>query len=152
MQGQYLGILILVILAAVVCVAMVSLSWILGPKKNTPYKSSPYECGVTPEGNARERFPIQFYLVAIMFILFDIEVVFLWSWMTVFRTGTTQFKVFTFIEMILYMSTWVLGYLYVLRVGAINWDESQALASAHHTLEIEEDGLGLEELEPVGTP
>lgn len=153
MQGQYLGILILVIVAAIICVAMVSLSWVLGPKKVTPYKSSPYECGVTPEGNARERFPIQFYLVAIMFILFDIEVVFLWAWMTVYRSGSPQFKVFTFVEMILYMVTWVLGYLYVLRVGAINWDDSQALATAEHNLEEEQPEFPVQNtLEALGAP
>jgi NADH-quinone oxidoreductase subunit A len=124
MQGQYLGILILIVLTAVICGAMVTLSWVLGPKKNTPYKSSPYECGVQPEGNARERFPIQFYLVAIMFILFDIEVVFLWSWMTIFKESSTAFKVFSFSEVLLYMVTWVVGYLYVIRVGALSWDES----------------------------
>src|SRR5207302_1352178 len=83
--GSYLGILLLVGVAAVVSAAMVTLSWVLGPKKETPYKQSAYECGVAPVGDAKERFPIKFYLVAIVFILFDIEVVFLWSWMTVFK-------------------------------------------------------------------
>src|SRR5437763_14197160 len=100
MQALYLGILVLVCLAAIICGAMVTLSWVLGPKKSTPYKSSPYECGVTPEGSARERFPIKFYLVAILFILFDIEVVFLWSWMTVYKTASTSFKIFTYIELL----------------------------------------------------
>jgi NADH-quinone oxidoreductase subunit A len=122
MPGQYIGILVLVILAAIISSVMVIGSWLLGPKKVTPYKSSPYECGVTPEGNARERFPIQFYLVAIMFILFDIEVVFLWSWMTVFKDADSAFRIFSFTEVALYMVTWVLGYLYMLRVGAMNWD------------------------------
>lgn len=139
MQGQYLGILLLIAVAAIICAVMVVGSWLLGPKKVTPYKVSPYECGVAPEGNARERFPIQFYLVAIMFILFDIEVVFLWSWMTVYRTASTAFKIFSFIEVLLYMSTWVLGYLYVIRVNAIQWDESTTLVKA--------EDLGTQELE-----
>jgi NADH-quinone oxidoreductase subunit A len=122
MPGQYIGILVLIILSAIISSVMVVGSWLLGPKKVTPYKSSPYECGVTPEGSARERFPIQFYLVAIMFILFDIEVVFLWSWMTVFRNSDQAFKTFSYTEVVLYMITWVLGYLYMLRVGAMNWD------------------------------
>ncbi len=122
MPGQYIGILILVILAAIISGVMVVGSWLLGPKKTTRYKSSPYECGVTPEGSARERFPIQFYLVAIMFILFDIEVVFLWSWMTVFKDAEPAFRRFSYAEVALYMVTWVLGYLYMLRVGAMNWD------------------------------
>lgn len=124
----YLGILVLVAVAAAVCGIMVTLSWFLGPKKVTPYKEAPYECGVTPLGNARERFPIKFYLVAIVFILFDIEVVFLWSWMTVYKNADTQFVVFSFFEFLTYMASWLLGYVYAIRVGAIDWDETTSLA------------------------
>jgi len=130
MQGQYIGILVLILVAGVICGAMVTLSWVLGPKKNTPYKSAPYECGVAPVGGARERFPIKFYLVAILFILFDIEVVFLWSWMTVYKHSDPAFMRFSFIEFLSYMSTWVLGYLYAVRVGAIDWDETTGLEPA----------------------
>lgn len=126
---DYLGILVLVGLAATICAVMVTASWLLGPKKVTPYKSSPYECGVAPAGDARERFPIKFYLVAIVFILFDIEVVFLWSWMTVYRHASAEFKLFTFIEFLAYMLTWVLGYVYAIRVGATDWDETTSLPS-----------------------
>lgn len=126
----YLGLLALILIAAVICGAMVTLSWVLGPKKLTPYKSSPYECGVAPAGSARERFPIKFYLVAIVFILFDIEVVFLWSWMTVFRHSDPTFQMFSFIEMLIYMSTWIVGYAYAIRVGAIDWDETTSLDEA----------------------
>jgi NADH-quinone oxidoreductase subunit A len=128
MDSQYLGIILLLGVAAVICGAMVTLSWVLGPKKVTPYKQAPYECGVAPMGNANERFPIKFYLVAILFILFDIEVVFLWSWMTVFKDADTSFMVFSFIEFLLYMATWVFGYFYAIRVGAIDWDETTSLS------------------------
>ncbi|MFW5697910.1 MAG: NADH-quinone oxidoreductase subunit A, partial [Fimbriimonadaceae bacterium] len=77
MLAEYIPLLVLIGVASLLCAAMVTLSWVLGPKKSTPYKSSPYECGVEPVGTARERFPIKFYLVAILFVLFDIEVVFL---------------------------------------------------------------------------
>jgi NADH-quinone oxidoreductase subunit A len=127
MQGQYLGILVLVGVAAIICGAMVTLSWLLGPKRITPYKQSPYECGVEPIGNVRERFPIKFYLVAILFILFDIEVVFLWSWMTVYRNSDHEFISFSFFEFVTYMATWVLGYVYAIRVGALDWDETTSL-------------------------
>jgi NADH-quinone oxidoreductase subunit A len=130
MQGEYLGILVGILVAAIVSGAMVTLSWVLGPKKHTPYKSSPYECGVTPVGSARERFPIKFYLVAILFVLFDIEVVFLWGWMTVFRSADASFQMFSFIEMLVYMSTWILGFVYALRVNAIDWDETTSLDEA----------------------
>ena len=125
---QYVGILVLMGLAAIICGALVTLSWVLGPKKSTPYKSSPYECGVTPVGDAKERFPVKFYLVAIVFILFDIEVVFLWSWMSVFKSSDTAFMTFSFIEFLLYMSTWVVGYIFAIRVKAFDWDDTSAIA------------------------
>lgn len=132
MQGEYLGILVGIVIAAGISALMVTLSWVLGPKKVTPYKNSPYECGVAPAGSARERFPIKFYLVAILFVLFDIEVVFLWGWMTVFRHEGQEFQVFSFIEMLIYMSTWILGFIYALRVNATDWDESESLPAPEH--------------------
>lgn len=127
MLTGYIGLLLLILLASVICGAMVTLSWVLGPKKISSYKNSPYECGVAPEGSARERFPIKFYLVAIIFILFDIEVVFLWSWMTVFRNADPAFQLFSYMEMMIYMATWVLGYVYAVKVKAFDWDETTAL-------------------------
>lgn len=128
-MGSYIGILALMGLAAFLCAVFATISWLLGPKRNTTYKNAPYECGVAPVGDARERFPIKFYLVAIIFILFDIEVVFLWAWMTVYKGGTAEFIKFTFFEFIAFMSTWVLGYAYILKVKAIEWDEPEALPS-----------------------
>lgn len=128
MLVNYVGILLLIAVAAAVCALMVTGSWLLGPKKVTSYKISPYECGVQPAGSARERFPIKFYLVAIIFILFDIEVVFLWSWMTVFKKAEPAFQIFSYAEMIVYMATWVLGYVYAIRVKAFDWDDTIALA------------------------
>ncbi len=142
MESAYLGILVLIGLSAVICGAMVTLSWVLGPKKVTPYKASPYECGVAPSGDARERFPIKFYLVAIVFILFDIEVVFLWSWMTVFKGSDRSFMIYSFIEFLTYMATWIIGYVYAIRVGAVDWDETTSLAP-------EKLGLTGREAEPV---
>ena len=126
-MGSYIGILALMGLAALLCAVFATISWLLGPKRNTSYKNAPYECGVAPVGDARERFPIKFYLVAIIFILFDIEVVFLWAWMTVYKGGTADFIKLTFFEFLAFMSTWVLGYAYILKVKAIEWDEPEAL-------------------------
>jgi NADH-quinone oxidoreductase subunit A len=83
---------------------------------------------VAPLGDAKERFPIKFYLVAIVFILFDIEVVFLWSWMTVFKDANREFVIASGISFFVYMATFVIGYLYVIRVGAIDWDEATSIA------------------------
>ena len=128
MRESYLGILVMVGVAAFLCGALVTLSWLLGPKNRTPYKSAPYECGVEPVGNARERFPVKFYLVGIIFILFDIEAVFLWGWYAAFKGSEREFMIFSFFEFLVYMSTWILGYVYAIRVGAIDWDESATLA------------------------
>ena len=134
MAGEYLGILILMALAAAISGGLVTAAWFLGPKKNTPYKSAPYECGVTPVGDANERFPIKFYLVAILFVLFDIEVVFLWSWLTVFKNPPVPeamklpFQIFSGSIVGIYMILWVIGDWYAIKIGAIEWDEATSLA------------------------
>lgn len=128
MSGEFMPILLLLGVAAMLCVVMVVGSWLLGPKKVTSYKASPYECGVEPMGSAQERFPVKFYLVAIVFVLFDIEVIFLWSLMSVFREATVEFKVFSGIALGIYMLLWLIGDAYVLRVGAIDWDEDTGIA------------------------
>lgn len=127
--GEFLPILLLMLVAAVLAGAMVTLSWVLGPKKQTPYKASPYECGVTPIGNAIERFPIKFYLVAILFVLFDIEVVFLWSWLTVFKNSTVEYQVFSGIAVGIYMLLWIIGDAYAIKIGALEWDEEPRVAA-----------------------
>jgi NADH-quinone oxidoreductase subunit A len=129
-MNAYLPILILMALAGVVAAVMVTGSWLLGPKKRTPYKDSPYECGVEPIGGAHERFPIKFYLVAMLFILFDIEVVFLWSWMATYREWVqagNPAAAYSFWAIMVYMFLWFLGDAYVIRSGALNWDESVTL-------------------------
>jgi NADH-quinone oxidoreductase subunit A len=128
MLGEFLPILILLGVAALLCTVMVAGSWLLGPKKVTPYKASPYECGVAPLGSAQERFPVKFYLVAIIFVLFDIEVIFLWSLMSVFRDANPDFKVFAGVALGIYMLLWIIGDAYVIRVGAIDWDETTSIA------------------------
>ena len=146
MHADFVPILILVGFAAFLCAAMVPLSWVLGPKKITPYKQSPYECGVEPVGSARERFPIKFYLVAMLFILFDIEVVFLWSWLTVFKTAPLDYQVFSFWVVMVYMLLWIIGDAYVLRVNAIDWDESAFVEVAEPD---PDDGEGWPALQPM---
>ncbi len=113
----------MMILAGLIGSGMVFLSWFLGPKKKTPYKEVPYECGVTPSGTAREKFPIKFYLVAMLFILFDIEIVFLWSWLAVFKDAALDYQIYSFWAVMVYFSLWIIGDIYILRVHAIDWDE-----------------------------
>jgi NADH-quinone oxidoreductase subunit A len=127
-MGEYWPILLLLALSAIIATVMVAGSWLLGPKKNTPYKDSPYECGVEPMGDARERFPIKFYLVAMLFILFDIEVVFLWSWMATYKEWVDAgdpAALYSFWAIMVYMFLWFLGDAYVIRSGALQWEETE---------------------------
>ncbi len=129
-MGEYWPIVLLLALSSIIATVMVAGSWLLGPKKRTPYKDSPYECGVAPLGNARERFPIKFYLTAMLFILFDIEVVFLWSWMATYKewlAAGDPAALYSFWAIMIYMFLWFLGDLYVIRSGALQWEETQPL-------------------------
>lgn len=128
MLSEFLPILILIALAAIVCTVMVVGSWVLGPKKRSLVKEAAYECGVDPIGSARERFPIKFYLTAILFVLFDIEVVFLWSWLSVFKNASTDFQIFSGAAVGIYMILWIIGDWYAISVGGIDWDEATSLA------------------------
>ncbi len=118
MPIDYLPILILVVIAAVISALAILVPSLLGPHKPDPIKLSTYESGKEPFGTARRRFPIKFYLTAMLFILFDIEVVFLYPWAVVFK----QLKIFGLIEMAIFVLTLLVGYVYVWRKGALEWD------------------------------
>jgi NADH-quinone oxidoreductase subunit A len=111
---------ILIFLTLVTGFALVSVigSLILGMRKPTPEKQAPYECGMQPVGTARERFSVKFYLVAMLFLLFDIEAVFLFPWAVVYR----DLKLFGFFEMVLFIAVVLAGYVYVWKKGALEWE------------------------------
>lgn len=111
------------IIAVVLAGVLVGLSWILGPKKPSAAKLAPYECGVTPVGSARERFPVKFYLIAMLFIIFDIETVFLYPWAVMFsHVKEHAVQVFNLFEMIVFMIILFVGYIYVWKKGAFEWE------------------------------
>jgi len=118
MLGAYLPILVLVIIA--VCFGMGSLvfSTLIGQKKPSKIKLAPYECGCEPVGSARERFSIKFYLIAMLFILFDIEAVFLYPWSVIFK----RLGMFGLIEMGVFIVILFVGYVYVWKKGALEWE------------------------------
>jgi NADH-quinone oxidoreductase subunit A len=111
---------VLIFFILVVGFAVVSLfgSWLLGMKKPRPEKLVPYECGMQPIGTARDRFSVKFYLVAMLFLLFDIEAVFLFPWAVIYR----ELKIFGFLEMLLFIVTILGGYIYVWKKGALEWE------------------------------
>ena len=120
---DYIPLLILMVVAVLLAAALVGLSWILGPKKPSAAKLAPYECGVTPVGSARERFPVKFYLIAMLFIVFDIETVFLYPWAVTFTHGIAHaLQLFSLFEMIVFIIILFVGYIYVWKKGAFEWE------------------------------
>ena len=118
MLGAYLPILLLVLLAILFGIGSLFLSSLLGPKKPSSLKLSPYECGCEPVGSARERFSIKFYLIAMLFILFDIEAVFLYPWSILFK----RLGMFGLIEMGVFVVILLVGYIYIWKKGALEWE------------------------------
>jgi len=114
----YLGFVLLVVVGGVIGVTS-----LFGPKRPTAEKLSPYECGVDPVGSPRERFGIKFYLIGMLFILFDLEVVFMYPWVRIYReSADSQVGIFLLVEMFLFVLVLVLGLAYVWRKGALKWD------------------------------
>jgi NADH-quinone oxidoreductase subunit A len=104
----------------------VLLSQLVGQHKATRTKTMPYECGKDPVGSARERFSVKFYLVAMVFILFDIELIFLLPWAVVFRsfaTGGPALSALIYVEMMLFMVLLLVGYVYILKKGLFEWGQ-----------------------------
>jgi NADH-quinone oxidoreductase subunit A len=118
MLMSFVPILVLFLVAVFFSTVVVVLSSLLGPQTNNVRKLAPYESGMTPIGPAMRRFPVKFYLVAMIFILFDIELIFFFPYALVFR----QLGVFGLIEMGTFVLILLVGYFYVLKRGALRWD------------------------------
>jgi len=118
MLEHYLPLIIMIAIGAIFGVSNIFLAENLGPKRTTRSKMSTYESGMEPVKSARERFTVKFYLVAMMFILFDIEVVFMYPWAVQFKS----LGMYGFTAMILFMVLLFSGYLYVVKKGALKWD------------------------------
>lgn len=118
---SYFPLLVQVSLAVVIGAALVALGVLLGKRLKNKVKDEAYECGITPVGTARERFSVKFYLVAMLFILFDIEAIFLYPWAVVFR----ELKLFAFIEMTVFIGLVLCGLFYVYKKGVLNWNPEQ---------------------------
>lgn len=118
MGVAYLPILFAVLIAVVFSLAFVGLSKYFGPHRPTASKEAVYECGVAPVGAANQRFSVKFYLTAVLFILFDLEAVFLYPWAVAFR----RLGLYGLIEMALFIVILFVGYLYLLKAKALEWD------------------------------
>ena len=115
---EYVAIALLIVIATVVALIAIGLGTLFGPKKESAAKSMPYESGMNPYGEGTRRMPIRFYLVAGLFILFDIEVVFFLPWAITFR----QLGLFGLIEMVIFIVILLVGYVYAWKKGALEWE------------------------------
>jgi NADH-quinone oxidoreductase subunit A len=115
----WLSILLLMVLGAAFAAGSVALSRLVGPSRPTPEKAAPYECGMPPVGDARERHSVKFYLVAMIFLLFDIEVAFLYPWAMALR----DLRWVGFVQLIVFFAILLAGYVYVWKKGVLDWSE-----------------------------
>ena len=111
-------LVILFVVAAGFAGANVLLSTLLGPRRPNATKNDSYECGIDPVGDARLRFSVKFYIIAMLFILFDIEAIFLYPWAVMFN----QLRLFGLMEMFAFLGFLVMGYVYLWKRGALDWD------------------------------
>ena len=118
MLGEYLPILLFLFVAIVIAVALLAIGWLLGPKRPGAEKNSPYECGFEAFEDARMKFDVRYYLVAILFILFDLEIAFLFPWAVALREIGTP----GFLAMMLFLAILVVGFIYEWKKGALDWE------------------------------
>ena len=114
---MYFPVLLQAVIAMALAAGLLSVSYILGKKVRNRVKDTPYESGMVPTGDARHRFSVKFYLVAMLFILFDIEAIFLFPWVVVYR----DLKMFGFIEMLVFVVLILSGFFYIWKKGALDW-------------------------------
>ena len=122
MLSDYLPILLLLGLSTLFGVGSIFVASKVGPSNPNPQKNAPYECGITPERLPRERFPVKFYLVAMLFIIFDVEVIFFYPFAVIFR----ELGLFGLAEMGIFIALLLVAYVYILRAGGLEWEEESA--------------------------
>lgn len=115
---EYIAIAMMIAVATLIAAIAIGLGELLGPKKTSKVKEEPYESGIAPIGPGTRRMPVRFYLIAVLFILFDIEVIFFLPWAVVFR----QLGVFGLLEMAVFIGILLIGYVYAWKKGALEWE------------------------------
>ncbi len=124
---DYMPVLLMFAVAAGFAITFITLSQLVGQRKRTRTKLMPYECGKDPVGSARERFSVKFYLIAMLFILFDIEVIFLVPWAVVFKRLASPaygLRNVAYFEMLIFIALLAAGLIYVIKKGAFDWTET----------------------------
>ena len=124
MLRDYIPVLILILVAIGFCSGTLILSWLIGQRgRHHPIKDAPYECGLPTKTDVHPRFYVKFYRVAMLFILFDIEVVFLFPWAVVYRDMLKTHGLLILGSMVSFLAILFVGYLYALRKGALDWEK-----------------------------
>ena len=121
MFADYVPIIIMLVIATGFAAVALTLAWLLAPSRPDASKLSTYECGVEPVGDARERFSVRFYVVAMLFIVFDLETVFMFPWAVVFK----KLPMFYFIQMFIFLIVLTVGLVYEWRMGALDWNQTR---------------------------
>lgn len=116
--NDYYPIVLMFMVAAGFVVITMLATHLLGPKRNTKIKLDAFECGIESKGNARVPFSIKYFLVAILFVLFDVEVIFMYPWAVLFK----ELGVMGFVEMVLFIAFLLVGFLYIIKRGALKWE------------------------------
>jgi NADH-quinone oxidoreductase subunit A len=120
---EYVAIALLIALATIVALIAIGLGYLFGPRKQSDVKAQPYESGISPFGEGTRRMPVRFYLIAVLFILFDIEVVFFLPWAIVLREFSRNgFGLFILAEMLIFIVILLVGYIYAWKKGALEWE------------------------------
>ncbi len=117
-MNEYIAILMMIALAAATSIGILVATSLIGPKKSFPEKMEPFECGESQLVSPKLRFSVKFYLVALFFVIFDIEAVFLYPWAVLFK----ELGVFGFVEMMIFIAVLAVGLIYVWKRGALEWE------------------------------
>lgn len=126
-MGQYLPVLVMLVLGTGFAGASLVMSKLVSPKRPSAAKSAPYECGIVPRNEPPERFPVRFYLVAMIFVIIDIEIIFLYPYAVIFR----QLGVFGLVEMLVFAVAVFASFVYLIANGALDWGPVQRLRRAN---------------------
>lgn len=122
MLEQYLPVIVMIVLGIGFGASNILIAEFIGPRRANNEKNSTYESGIEPVRSARERFSVKFYMVAMLFILFDIEIVFMYPWAVQFKTLSANGDSTGYVAMILFMVLLLAGYIYIVKKGALKWD------------------------------
>ncbi len=115
---DYFPVVLFILIAAAFAIVTLVLSYVVQPRVTSAEKSSPYECGSEPISDARIPFPVRYYIIAMLFVIFDVEIMFLYPWAVAFD----KIGLFGLVEMVIFIALFLTGYVYAWKKGALEWD------------------------------